>query len=225
MKGMRPAIGASIMLLSASLAAAQSSALVSIPPAPIPRPDIAGSVGWLNVNKSEISTYNDWYNRAAQGALTFGWYWSTHLKTELEASVSTREEFFAFREEFINGSRAAFHTEHTFSTRRITLSQQYQFGENAWFHPHLAAGVDMNWERIGRLDREVYLYNVAARGQTLIRHPVRHPNRTDLHVRPLVAAGFKGYMTQRSFVRSDIRAVVGDRVEEVIVRFGIGVDF
>jgi hypothetical protein len=189
------------------------------------RPDLSASVGWLNVNKSSLDDYNDWYNRGVQGAVAFGWYWTPHLKTEVEPSASTRVEFDSSREELINGRRAHVVSEFGFSTRRLTLSQQYQFGENAWFHPHLGAGVDFNWERTARTDRFVYFYDPPGRQPPLVPQNVSQPNRTDLHIRPFVAAGLKAYMTPRAFARSDLRLVIGDRIEEVVLRFGLGVDF
>lgn len=219
MKGRSLGIAVVLWAWSAVTAAAQTAVRDAA------RPDIAGLIAWQNVNKSELGSHNDWYNRAVHGAVTFGWYWSPHLKTELEASASTREEFNASREEIINGLRTYSASEYDFQTRRLTLSQQYQFGENAWFHPHLAAGADFNWERQNQLDREVYLYDPATRQSSIARRAARHPERTDLHVRPFAAAGFKAYMTPRSFVRSDLRIVAGRRIEEVLVRLGFGVDF
>lgn len=221
MKGACAAIGFALWLWS-SPAGAQTTSQTS--PPDVVRPDIGGSIGWLNVNKSELSSHNNWYNRGLQGAVTFGWYWSTHVKTELEASASKRADFYASNELVFDGIRSHVASEHTFSTRRLTVGQHYQFGENAWFHPHLAAGVDFNWETTTRFDREVYQY-LAGRQPGLVRPAIRHPERTDLHVRPFAAAGFKAYMTPRGFFRSDLRVVVGERVEEVLVRFGFGVDF
>jgi len=218
MKGVRPAIAVVLWALTVGAAAAQTSA------PDVVRPDVAGSIGWLNVNKSQLDSRNDWYNRGVHGAVTFSWYWSSHLKTELEASASTRVRFNSSRELLFDGIRSYTASEHTFSTRRLTVGQQYQFGENAWFHPHLAAGVDFNWETTTRFDREVYQY-IAGRQPGLVRPAVRHPERTDLRVRPFVAAGFKAYMTPRGFFRSDVRVAVGERLEEVLFRFGFGVDF
>ena len=48
---------------------------------------------------------------------------------------------------------------------------------------------------------------------------------TSTEVRPFVATGFKAYMTQRAFFRSDVRVGVRDGVDEVLLRFGFGVDF
>lgn len=202
-----------------------STALAQTPTQDVVRPDIAGSIGWLNVNKSGLDSYNDWYNRGLQGAVTFGWYRSPHLKTELEASASTRVDFYSSREVFVGSFPAHVFSEYAFATRRVTLGQQYQFGENAWFHPHLAAGLDFNWETTRRHDREFLLYDPATRQNRPIQRAVDHPDRTDLHVRPFAAVGFKAYVTPRAFVRSDMRVVVYRRIEEVLIRFGVGVDF
>lgn len=223
MRGVPLVITAAVLIIPVCSAQAQTT--VSFPAARTPRPDVAGTVGWLQVNKSELSDSNDWYNRSAQGALIFGWYWSPHLKTEVEVSASTKAEFYAGHDEFIDGSRAFVVSEYGFGTKRLTLGAQYQFGENAWFHPHVGTGIDVNWENIRRFDREVYVYQVLVRPLTLVRPPVTHPDVTETHVRPFVAAGFKGYFTQRGFIRSDLRVVLGERVEEAVVRFGIGVDF
>jgi hypothetical protein len=210
-------IGFGLWLWSAPAAAQPSSPDVV-------RPDIAGSIGWLNVNKSELSSSNDWYNRGLHGAVTAGWYWSTHLKTELEASASKKVRFFASRELLIDGIRSYAASEHTFTTRRVSIAQAYQFEENAWFHPHVSAGVDFNWETTTRFDREIYQYLIGSPGR-IIRPAIREPERTDLHVRPFAAVGFKAYMTPRGFFRTDARVSAGKRLEEILFRFGFGVDF
>lgn len=219
MKATGPAIHVALWILTASSAAAQTT------PPDIVRPDIAGTLGWLNVDKGEIGFHNDWYNRGLQGAVMVGWHWTPHLKTELEVSASTRAEFNGTSEQHINGFPAYLVSELDFSTRRVTIGQQYQFGENAWFHPHVGAGLDFNWETTERRDRELYAYDPVARQSRLIRPSGAHPDRTDLHVRPFAALGFKAYVTRRAFVRSDLRLVTGRGVEEVLMRFGIGVDF
>jgi hypothetical protein len=215
MKGTRTLLALAITAFSVSSAEAQTAV----------RPDLSASIGWLNANKSSLDDYNDWYNRGVQGAVAFGWYWTPHLKTEIEPSASTRVDFNRAHEEIVNGQRAYVLSEFGFSTRRITLSQQYQFGENAWFHPHVAAGIDLNWEKTARVDRSIYFLDPLPRQAPIIPQSVSHPTQTDLHIRPLVDAGFKAYVTPRAFLRSDVRLLFGDRVEEVVLRFGVGVDF
>ena len=216
---------AAFAALPVSTAQAQTSASPASGPVVAARPDLSASIGWLNVDKSGLDEYNDWYNRGVQGAVAFGWYWTPHLKTEIEPSASTRVEFDGSRDALINGRSAHVVSEFGFSTRRLTLSQQYQFGENAWFHPHLAAGVDFNWEKSSRTDQVVYFYDPLPRQPPVILQNGARTTETELHIRPLVAAGFKAYVTPRTFVRSDVRLLIGDRIEEVLVRFGFGVDF
>ena len=225
MKGTRALVFAALSALTVTTAQAQTSASPVSGPVVAARPDLSASIGWLNVDKSGLDEYNDWYNRGVQGAVAFGWYWTPHLKTEIESSASTRVEFDGSRDELINGRPAHVVSEFGFSTRRITLSQQYQFGENAWFHPHLAAGVDFNWEKASRTDQFVYFYDPLPRQPPVIAQNGARTNETALHIRPLVAAGFKTYLTPRTFIRSDVRLLFGDRIEEVLVRFGFGVDF
>ena len=225
MKGFSLSFGLTMALASACPAAAQTGSSFALPPAATQRPDVSATIGWLNVNKSDLGDSNDWYNRSAQGALMFGWYWSPHVKTELEISASTEAELYAIREEVVNSVRFITASEYGFATRRLTFGAQYQFGENAWFHPHVATGVDINREKVRRLDRDVYVYDPVARVSRVVRLAVQHSPDTDTHVRPFVGTGFKGYFTQRGFVRSDLRVVFGKRVEDAVVRFGVGVDF
>jgi hypothetical protein len=225
MKGFQLLLVPAISITLVYPAGAQTPAGVDFPAAATPRPDISASLGWLNVNKTELSDSKDWYNRSAQAALTFGWYWSPHIKSELEVSASTDAELYTARDDFINGARVFSASEYGFATRRLTLSGLYQFGDNAWFHPHLAVGVDVNRETTRRFDREVFVYDLAGRFPALVQSPVQHPTVRDTHVRPLFGAGFKAYFAQRGFVRSDLRVTLGKRVEEATVRFGIGVDF
>ena len=49
--------------------------------------------------------------------------------------------------------------------------------------------------------------------------------RTDIFVSLFVSAGFTAYLTQRGFFRSDLKVTLRDGVDEVLLRFGFGVDF
>ena len=86
MKGIDFGIAAALSIACASAASAQTTSAVVARSAA--RPDFSASLGWFNANKGELSAHDNWYNRALHGAATFGWHWSTHLKTELEASAA-----------------------------------------------------------------------------------------------------------------------------------------
>jgi hypothetical protein len=53
----------------------------------------------------------------------------------------------------------------------------------------------------------------------------REGPRTEVSVRPFLATGFKAYMTPRGFFRSDIRVGFRGGADQVLLRFGFGIDF
>lgn len=216
-------LGIVAALLLSSMIAPTASAQER--PAGLARADLFGSLGWFNADTRDLTPYDDWYNRSLFGGGTAGWYWTDHLKTEIDAGATTRARLFSGQPVVINGVQTFRSSELTFSTRRLAISQQYQFGDNAWFHPHLAAGVDLTAERIERRDEAVTIFGQGAGGPRVLEPAVQHPPRTEWHTRPFVAGGFKAYMTRRAFFRSDMRLVLGSGVDEVLVRVGFGVDF
>lgn len=105
------------------------------------------------------------------------------------------------------------------------MSQQWQYFRNAWFHPHIAAGAHLAWESNEYYFHPVYSYDPVTRTSATVEPPRRERGKTELRVRPFVATGFKGYITRRAFFRSDVRAGFGDGFDELLLRFGFGVDF
>ena len=213
MRGTRATIVAIVLLLGGGTAArAQGVA------APVSRADASGSFGWLNADKTNITPDrdgNDWYNRSAYGGVSFGWYWTDHLKTEIEAGVSSAADLRVYTPAFIDGRPSTIYSTYTFSTSRLGIGQQYQFYRNVWFHPFVGAGLDLTWERASRTDE---IYSVV---------PVRQqpfPTETDLLVRPFATLGFKAYFNQRGFVRSDVKLHVKDEVQQATWKIGIGLD-
>jgi hypothetical protein len=209
-----------LSLLATSPALAQDR-----PPARFARIDVFGSIGWFNADKGELAEYNDWYNRSLFGGGTAGWYWTNHLKTEVDIGATSRARVYSYDQISIGNISTIRASEFYFKTRRIALSQQYQFGDNAWFHPHLAAGVDFTAERIEQEDEAVFGFDQVTRTTRLVAPEEIHPERTEWHTRPFIGGGFKAYMTPRSFFRTDMRLVLKDGVDEVLLRFGFGVDF
>jgi hypothetical protein len=189
------------------------------------RSDVTGTLAWFNADKSEFDSYNDWYNRSVYGGGSFGWYWTDHHKSEIDVGVTSTAERDIYRFELINGNPANIESVYRFSTRRVAFAQQYQFFRNAWFHPFIAGGLDLTWESIDEREEAITVWDPIARQYRVVRDEVVHPTETDLHVRPFATFGFKAYMTQRSFFRSDMKFVVKNGVDEVLIRFGLGVDF
>jgi hypothetical protein len=183
----------------------------------------------MNVNKSALGdqSHNDWYNRGFYGAGVAGWYWTDHHKTEIEAGASTAVDFWAYRRFDSESNFPAFGgSRFTFSTRRVAIAQQYQFFRNQWFHPHVAAGIDLTWETTTERAEPVILYPTQQPGppRVLREAAVIGPD-TRLRVRPFGEVGFKAYVSTRGFLRSDLRMLARNGIDEVQVRFGFGVDF
>lgn len=188
------------------------------------RGDVTGIIAWLNANKSGLSEYNDWYNRSAYGGVSGGWFWTDHLKSEIEAGASSPAELYAYRPLDINGVRTYINSEYRFSTRRIAASQHYQFLHNAWAHPHAGIGVDVTWERTERSDEPVFVFDNVTRTTRLVRPEADADPTTRVLVRPFAELGVKAYMSRRVFFRTDMRLLFKGRVDEVLFRFGVGVD-
>jgi hypothetical protein len=194
------------------------------PRTPIARVDLTGIAGWLSADKAELQRYDDWYTSGSAGG-SVGWYWTDHLKTELEYAGSAKIERDVYSYEQVGPLQITRESTYHFSTRRFAIGQHYQFYRNVAFHPYVAAGIDLNWESTDREDRQERIFDTVSRQTLPGALPERHPRRTDVHARPFGTVGFKAYMSPRAFFRSDLKFVVDSGVEEVLFRFGFGVDF
>jgi outer membrane protein W len=187
---------------------------------PVSQADVSGTLGWLSGDKSELESYGgsgDWYNRSLYGGLGFGWYWTDHWKTDIEGGISSSAELQTYSPAMIDGRTVSIRSTYGFATRRLAIGQQYQFYRNVWFHPFAGAGIDLTWEQTERAD-EIY-------SSLPVRPGTPYPTHTDLLTRPFATFGFKAYVTPRSFVRTDMKLVFHKGVDEVLLRFGMGVDF
>jgi hypothetical protein len=214
------------ILLAAGLALGPPQAAWSQtagPGSPVARADATGLVGWLSSNKP-LDHYDDW-DHSLYGGATFGWYWTDHLKTEIEAGVSSRSEKHTYSNEPLGAVRIAKESTFHFSTRRLAIGQQYQFYRNVMFHPYLAGGLELTWDKTERSDGAESIYDPAV-GRVQPGLPaIVHPPRTELIARGYAATGFKAYMSPKAFFRSDLKLAIRSGVQEVLFRVGFGADF
>src|SRR5262245_27360053 len=217
MRGMRTAVAVVALLGMSTPGWAQTGT------APVSRADAAGTLGWLNAQKTVPNAYrddNDWYNRSLYGGAIVGWYWTDNWKTEIEGGGSTKGELRGTETRFVIGQPTTVYSTYEFSTSRVTIGQQYQFFRNVWLHPFIGGGIDFTWESIERYD-EGYL---SLPTPSFVR--VEHPEQQEFHTRPFGTLGFKAYMTPRGFFRTDLKFVANSHgLDEVTLRFGFGVDF
>jgi hypothetical protein len=189
-----------------------------------PQGDVVATVGWLNVDNGRFGPYEGWSNRGVLAGVAAGWLWTDHLKTEVDVSVSGEGEVYAAETVFVDGQPTFTNATIRFRTTSVAASQQYQFFRNAWLHPHVAAGLDVTWERSTQDVGPVFVYELT-RPARQVRPAMTIGPETLVHVRPFVATGLKAYLTPRMFFRTDVRLVLRDGIDEAAWRFGIGTDF
>jgi hypothetical protein len=194
-----------------------------------PRADAAAYAGWFGANKSELDGYDDWYKGVWHSGVSAGYYWTEHLKTEVEFSGTTTGEIYELPTPFDpTATVTAGPIGHEFSTTRLALSQHYQFFHNAFFHPTIGGGVALTWETTEREIPPVFAREPIPPGQIPVIRQLQ-PARTEgpdttLRTMAFATTGFKAYFTERAFFRSDLHVMFTDRVEDVTLRFGFGMD-
>lgn len=207
-------------LLTLSLAGSASAQTASAP-----RGDAVGIAAWQLADTGDTGPYaNTRWDGAFFGGAGAGVYWTEHHKTELDFGASTSTSGFHARQIVVDGHPALESWTLRFSRRTLGISQHYQFFRNAWFHPHVAAGVNVTWERRVEDYQPLTIYE-PNRPPRFVRGPRSEGPRTETTLRPFVATGFKAYVSERAFFRTDMRIAFRGAPDESHVRVGFGVDF
>jgi len=197
--------------------------------APLARGDFHAVIGWQNLRQergdSTFDSYNSWANGIFYGGAGAGWFWNDHLKTQVDFGAGTRGRHYRYRSFTVNGLQTSESALVQVQQQSVAVSQQYQFFRNQWFHPHVAAGLDIARETVREEYQPVYAYDPVTRGSRVVA-PARIEGPEDRAVvRPFGEAGFKAYMTRRAFFTGDARLMFRNGIDEVLFRIGFGVDF
>ena len=194
--------------------------------APPVRGDVSGTLGLEGVKTRDDSFYHGQNLEGGFfGAASAGWYWTENLKSEVEFNARTTGRVWIAAPIPFDGGQPYFPTEKRFSRQTIAIGQQYQFFHNAWFHPHLGAGVNFTFDRSTLHRDAASVYDPVTGSSRIVSPEQTGPTRTDFLVSPFAEAGFKAYMTPRTFFRSDLRVAFHHGVDDVVTRFGFGFDF
>jgi outer membrane protein W len=207
------------LFLGAHSAQAQGRPIVTLTATDPTKWDAAGHIGWRGTDKSGIAAeWNEWASAASFGA-SFGYHWTAHLKTELDVATTTTSDVYV-QTTVVTPPTVVFRSgEYHFHATSLSGVFLYQFGENAWFHPFVGGGVETTRQR-SRLD---------LRGPGCVGSCpplVTSEAETSYEARPVAVAGFKWYVSERAFIRTDIKTILStDGAQAVAWRFGIGSDF
>ena len=191
------------------------------------RGDVSGTVAWVSTNTKELAydQYNDWRSQAGF-SLGAGWYWTDHHQTRVEASGTTETTVYSAVPASFGGGQPFIPVRRSFESRRISVTQQYQFRRNEWVHPFVGAGVDFVRERVSGKDDPVFAYDPITRQSRLVRDAVEHAAHDEHTARGVLTAGVKAYLARKVFAVTDLRVSIGRRrTEDVQWRFGLGADF
>jgi hypothetical protein len=196
-------------------------------PGPVARFDLAASLGSSSTDHGELSDYSNW-TTGLLTAVNAGYYWTDHNKSEVEAGwIGKNTEDVYERLDNADGRFGYAYSTHTFETFRVTIAQTYQFGRNAWVHPFVGAGLDIDRDT-HTTDREaqtVTTYSGSSGRASSLRVAARHDVETTVRSLPFAKAGFKAYTSERVFFATDLKFDVGSGVERVVWKAALGIDF
>lgn len=203
---------------------AQTHPAVTLQPSNASTFDVAAQIGWAgNVFRRE-SDGDDWYHTASLD-LSAGHYWTPHLKVEIEVATTTEGETYRYETISVPGDNFPYFRtrNHHFRSTRASGSLVYQFLENRWFHPFVAAGLD-----VVRVREHVDTSQQGPPPRSAVATVPTLPAFTSVTYigRPSVGGGFKAYMSERAFIRTDVRGSLSSNgIESLVWRAGVGVDF
>jgi hypothetical protein len=204
-----------------------AAARAQTPAVPLPRNDATVSVGWFGAQYPHQGEYGTGWHPSLFAGVGGGHYWTEHLKTEVEAAWLSRVHAYSYETLAVDGGTAYLTSEYRLQTVKFSLAQGYQFGENAWVHPYVAAGADIDSLREAEdrpsQTRPVYFSNAASSAAVSI--PAVHEREATMHVRPFFKTGFKMYFSDRAFFATEWKLGFGNGLQHLLWKSGLGVDF
>jgi opacity protein-like surface antigen len=220
---MRTALAALVCVLVPGLLHAQSD----VPQ--LPRNDVTVSTGLINAQYRQTADVYDRWHGGVFGGINLGHYWTDHYKTEVEAGWLSTAKSHSYELLAIGADRAYVQSEYLFKDLRLSLSQSVQFGRNAWIHPFLGAGVDLDYLRSTE-DRPpqistIFVTTASTRDNRSVSVPGLRERETTLRAVPFAKGGFKIYVSDRAFLVQEFKFGFANGVDHVLWKTGVGIDF
>ena len=154
-----------------------------------------------------------------------GYFWSEHLK--LEVGISGATEATSWTNDVpadANLQRLSYlSSEHAHSVRTLSAGVTYQFRRNAWVHPYLGAGVDIDRDRVRTNTWAQPAYDQRQGYQP----PYQLPEvvTTETVGRLFAVGGVKVFFNERVFFRTDLKVAGRSRLDKIVARVMFGADF
>ena len=180
--------------------------------------DVAGQLALLNRNKADLGQRWDHWYAAPLVEGSAGHYWTPHFKTELDFATAGQGT--------IGGAEDMRYREHRLRESTVGATAVYQFFDNQWVHPFVGAGLEVAREHhvADSLPASIATFPITTPPLTL--PPVPAIDKVSYSVRPVVTAGFKFYVSQNAFLRTEVRtSFSANRPLAIQWRGGVGIDF
>jgi hypothetical protein len=192
----------------------------------LPRIDVSASIGQFGAAHEVFENYTVWYHTLFTGVAA-GYYWTTHVKTEVEFASAGEGHLFGFRETALGGAADSYvYRQESYRVTKTSIGQTYQFGRNAWIHPFVGAGVDIDRERheVEQPAQTVAVYLGSGRYQDV---QLAASDRTDeaVRARPFAKGGVKLYVSSKAFVTTELKLGIKDSLQQTVWKVGVGIDF
>jgi opacity protein-like surface antigen len=113
----------------------------------LPKNDVTLSTGLIDAQYRQTADIYDRWHGSVFGGINLGHYWTDHSKTEVEAGWLSTAKSQSYEAVAIGADRAYVQSEYLFKDLRLSLSQSVQLGRNAWIHPFVGAGLDLDYLR------------------------------------------------------------------------------
>jgi opacity protein-like surface antigen len=200
---------AALLLLMAGAASAQSIPFQLVPDE-VPRVEVAAHLGWEGVSKLELQHVADRYDSGFAG-VAVGYFWTPHVKTELGVARSGRGQLYQTELIEMRGLLPVYRSsQHSYDALVWSPAVTYQFLRNQWVHPFVSGGAHVVRER-----HEVLSFETRELTQD-----------TSVDTVPFVGGGVKVFVSERAFIRTDIRTTVAEAdTRRISWTAGFGVDF
>ena len=214
-----------MVLLTAGAARAQTAQTVP----EIPRWDVNLNAGVFGHRPAEGDHSGDnWYNEGRYAA-SIGYYWTEHLKTELEFAHSPEGELY-FQELARVPGTGAFHSVYGHSFHRLqqtSVRMVWQFGDNTWVHPYVNGGFMLDADRQRRHSPLTYSYPGDPRTVPPILVQPEIKSGPDVVYRSGVSlgAGSKFYVSPQAYINTGVQWTYARPAKTITFFTGFGWEF
>lgn len=216
-----------VLIILPMAAAAEAQTAATVPD--VPRWDVNVNAGIFGHRPAQGGqSYDNWYSEGRYAA-SVGYYWTQHLKTELEFARSPEGDRHVQELARVPGT-SAFHPVHGQSFHRLqqtALRMVWQFGDNAWVHPYVNGGVVLDADRQRRHLPVTYTYPGDPRTvpPILVRPGMDTAPDTVYRTGVSIGGGSKFYVAPQAYLNTGALWTYARPAKTITFYTGIGWEF